>query len=172
MWNLLSAAAAALTLTGAAQAEASRTPTAEDAQASIARAEADLERASMFGSHTAWVQNTSINVDANALIAGTGAEDTSLAVRYARETQAYDHVQLDPFTPRKPDLLKQCLALPALHTLDAAEGLADIQSRLTTNLRHQPDQAGRQGLHHQRPGGAAPHRARSRRGQGDLASLA
>lgn len=132
MRSLILSAAVAMALAGAAKAQSAAPATAEDARAFIARAEADLEKSSVFGSHAAWVQNTYINVDTNALVARIGAEDTTLAVRYAKEAQAYDHVQLDPVTRRKLDLLKQRLVLPAPHTPGAAEELADIESKLTT----------------------------------------
>ena len=129
-----SAAAAALLATagpGLAQAPAAQ-PTAADAQAFVARAEADLDRSSVFNAHADWVQKTYINEDTNVLRTRIGAEDTDLQVRYAKEAQAFDHVQVDPVTRRKLELMKQTLVLPAPHAPGAGEELADIESKLTT----------------------------------------
>ena len=56
-------------------------PTAAEAAAFVAKAEADLEKQSLFQSHAAWVQATYINTDSNFLVAKAGAEGTEMGMR-------------------------------------------------------------------------------------------
>ncbi len=88
-------------------------PTAADARAFVARAEADLSADADFQNHAAWVQATYINSDTNWINAKIGAESTDRAVRYAKGAAEFDHVQVDEVTARKLYLLKQGLVLPA-----------------------------------------------------------
>ena len=74
-------------------AMASAGPTAADAQAFVARAEADLSADADLQNRTAWVQATYINSDTNWINAKVGADATERAVRYAKEAARFDHVE-------------------------------------------------------------------------------
>ena len=115
-----------------APAAASGAPTAADARAFVARAEADLSADADFQNRAAWVQATYINSDTNWINAKIGADSTERAVRYAKEAAQFDHVEVDEVTARKLYLLKQGLVLPAPSRPGAARELADIEARLDT----------------------------------------
>ncbi|MBL6854003.1 MAG: M2 family metallopeptidase [Alphaproteobacteria bacterium] len=108
-------------------------PTAAEARAFIARAEADLARQGEYEAHVAWVQNTYIMDDTNWLTARANAEGTDMTVRYAKEAARFDHVQVDPVTRRKLYLLTHQLVLPASSRPGASQELADIRARLTAD---------------------------------------
>jgi len=116
-----------------AMAKPVKPPTPADAVAFVARAEADLAKESEYGSRAAWVQATYITEDTNWLAAKARAEDTDLAVRYAKEAARFDHVAVDDVTRRKLYLLKQGLVLPASSRPGASQELADIAARLNSD---------------------------------------
>src|SRR5882724_5438268 len=108
----------------------SAAPTAADAAAFVARAEADLAADSDFQSRAGWVQATYINSDTNWIVAKVGADSTDRAVRYAKEAARVDGVKVDEVTARKLYLLKQAVVLPAASRPGASQELADIAARL------------------------------------------
>jgi peptidyl-dipeptidase A len=108
-------------------------PTAAEAQAFIAKAEADLAKFGEYQAHVAWVQNTYIMDDTNWLVAKANAEGTDMAVRYAKEAARFDNVKVDDVTRRKLYLLKQQLVLPASSKPGASQELADIAARLDSD---------------------------------------
>ncbi|HEY0300577.1 MAG TPA: M2 family metallopeptidase, partial [Rhizomicrobium sp.] len=114
-------------------AKPAKLPTAAEAAAFVARAEADLARESEYASRAAWVQATYITEDTNWLVAKAGAGFTDLAVRYAKGAARFDGLKLDPVTRRKLYLLKQGLVLPAPSRPGASQELADIGTRLSTD---------------------------------------
>jgi peptidyl-dipeptidase A len=105
-------------------------PTAAEAQAFVAKAEADLAQENIYQNHAAWVQNTYITDDTNWLVAKANAENTDLQVKYAKAAARFDHVTVDDVTRRKLYLLKQALVLPASSRPGASQELADIAARL------------------------------------------
>jgi len=108
-------------------------PTAADAAAFVAQAEADLTADYDFQSRAGWVQATYINSDTNWINAKVAAESTDRAVRYAKQAARFDHVKVDPVIARKLYLLKQALELPAPSRPGASQELADIAARLDTD---------------------------------------
>jgi peptidyl-dipeptidase A len=113
-------------------ARAPRRPTSAEAAAFVAKAEADLAKGSEYQNRVQWVQNTYITEDTNWLVAKVNAEQTDLAVGYARQAARFDHVKVDDVTRRKLDLMKQALVLPASSLTGASQELADIAARLDT----------------------------------------
>ena len=116
-----------------ASTTAAAAPTAADAAAFVAKAEADLAADAEFQNRAGWVQETFINSDTNWINAKVGADGTDRAVRYAKEATQFDHVAVDEVTTRKLYLLKQGLVLPAPSRPGAARELADIAARLDTD---------------------------------------
>lgn len=112
---------------------AAAAPTAADAEAFVAKAEADLAADNDFQSRVGWVQATYINSDTNWIVAKVGADSTDRAVRYAKEAARFDDVKVDAVTARKLYLLKQGLVLPASSRPGASQELADIAARLDTD---------------------------------------
>ncbi len=108
-------------------------PTAAEAVAFVARAEADLAKEQEYQSRAAWVQATYITDDTGWLAAKANAEGTDLGVLYAKEAARFEHVQVDPDTRRKLYLLTQQLVLPASTQPGASQELADIAARLTAD---------------------------------------
>jgi peptidyl-dipeptidase A len=129
------AAAAMFVVCGAAShALAQAAPTAAEARAFVAKAEAELAKENVYAAHAGWVQQTNITSDTNWLVAKAGSEATDMSVRYAKGAARFDGVQLDPDTRRKLDILKQALVLAAPDRAGASQQLADIQARLDTDF--------------------------------------
>jgi len=116
-----------------ASGPAAAAPTAVEADAFVAKAEADLAADSDFQSRAAWVQATYINTDTNWIVARIGADSTDRAVRYAKEAARFDGVKVDAVTARKLYLLKQGLVLPAASRPGASQELTEIAARLDTD---------------------------------------
>jgi peptidyl-dipeptidase A len=112
---------------------AAAAPTVADAEAFVAKAEADLAADSDFQSRAGWVQATYITSDTNWIVAKIGADSTDRAVRYAKEAARFNDVKVDGVTARKLYLLKQGLVLPASSRPGASQELADIAARLDTD---------------------------------------
>jgi peptidyl-dipeptidase A len=112
---------------------ASAAPTAAEAEAFVARAEADLAADGDFQSRAGWVQATYINSDTNWIAAKVGADSTDRAMRYAKEAAGFDGVKVDETTARKLYLLKQAVVLPASSRPGASRELADIAARLDSD---------------------------------------
>jgi peptidyl-dipeptidase A len=132
---LLGATALALVTVGSFNlgAKPAAPPTPAEAQAFVAKAEADLAKEALYQNRAQWVQNTYINDDTNWLAAKVNAEQNDMAVRYAKGAARFDHVKVDDVTRRKLYLLKQALTLPASSKPGAAQELADIGARLDTD---------------------------------------
>jgi len=107
------AATVAAFLARAALCQAQTPPSAAEAEAFVAKAEADLAAVDEYESRAAWVQETYINDDTNWLLSKATAEATDLRVRYAKEAARFDQTTVDDVTRRKLYLLKQALVLPA-----------------------------------------------------------
>jgi len=130
MKRLILAAASVAALVFATAADKPAPPTAAEAQAFVASAEADLARRSEYANRASWVRATYITEDTQWLEAKAGAEITEVATRYARDAARFDSVALDPDTRRKLDLIKRSLTLPSPSRPGAADEMATIGSRL------------------------------------------
>jgi peptidyl-dipeptidase A len=107
-------------------------PTADEARAFVAKAEADLAADAAYANRAGWVQATYITPDTNWILAKVTAETLDHATRYAKEAARFDNVQVDEVTARKLYLLKQGIVLPTPSRAGAAQELADIAARLDT----------------------------------------
>ncbi len=124
----LALASALALLPAAAQAAE---PTAADAKAFVADAEAQLSAYSDKAQRVFWVNATYITDDTDAMAADAGAEGTLLQVKLAKEAAKFNTVTgLDADTARKLFLLRQAIVLPAPDAPGAAKELAEIATRL------------------------------------------
>ena len=108
-------------------------PTTADADKFVAAAEKELSDFAVFGAQTAWVNNTYITDDTDALNARMGTQGTEMSVRLAGEAAKYQALPgLSADTKRKLDFLRQGLVLPAPTTPGAANELNIISTRLNS----------------------------------------
>ncbi len=130
----VSALALAIATPAVAQNAASvAAPTVAEADAFVAAAEKEAFDYSIFGSQVAWVNNTYITDDTDALNARVGAQGTEMGVRFAKGAARYNDVAgLSYDTKRKLDMLRQGLVLPAPSTAGAATELNTIATRLNS----------------------------------------
>ncbi len=111
----------------------SAAPTVADADAFVAATEKDYADFNLFGSQVAWVNNTYITDDTDALNARVGAQGTEMGVKFAKEAARFAKVPgLSPDTTRKLDFLRNGLVLPAPSTAGAAIELNTIATRLNS----------------------------------------
>ena len=107
--------------------------TPEGAAQFVAAVEKDLADFTVQASRVAWVNNTYITEDTDALNARIGAEGTEKTVRYALDAARYARVAgLDPVVARKLDILRNGIVLPAPTTAGAATELNEIATRLNS----------------------------------------
>lgn len=141
MKNLVSLAAlavAAISIPSVSFAQSaevvSATPSVAEAEAFLARAEKDLFDFSVEGGRVAWVNNTYITDDTDALAAKYGEIGTEKSVQYALEAAKYQNVSgLSAEAKRKLDILRGGLVLPAPTTPGAAKELSEIATRLNSS---------------------------------------
>ena len=118
----------------APQVEAGAMPypaTPDGARQFIADAEKDLGDFSVIGQRAAWVNNTYINDDTDALNAYFSTIGTEKGVKYATLAAKYSQVPgLDPDVARKLNILRGALVLAAPQTPGTAAELNDITTRL------------------------------------------
>ena len=116
----------------AAAADALPHPATPDgARQFIADAEKDLGDFSVIGQRAAWVNNTYINDDTDALNTYFGTIGTEKGVKYATLAAKYSQVPgLDPDVARKLNILRGALVLAAPQTPGTAGQLNDITTRL------------------------------------------
>ncbi|MBC7985384.1 MAG: M2 family metallopeptidase, partial [Sphingomonadaceae bacterium] len=101
------------------------------ADAFIARANREIMALSEIGSRAAWVNQTYITEDTDALNTYFGTLGTELGVRLAREAARFAEVDgLSPDTLRQINLLRGGLTLPAPTTPGAAAELNEIATAL------------------------------------------
>ncbi|WP_375392515.1 M2 family metallopeptidase, partial [uncultured Sphingomonas sp.] len=109
-------------------------PTAAEADAFVAGAEADYAARVGDWSRAAWVNATYITDDTDALAAKAGAEATELGVKYALGAARFNGVPgLSADTRRKLGLMKNGLTLPAPTRPGAATELATITTRMQSS---------------------------------------
>jgi peptidyl-dipeptidase A len=130
----VSALALAIAMPALAQtASPAPSPTAAEADAFVAAAEKEAFDFGVFGAQVAWVNNTYITDDTDALNARVGAEGTEMGVRFAKGAARFNAVSgLSDDTKRKLDLLRNGLVLPAPSTPGAATELNTIATRLNS----------------------------------------
>ena len=105
--------------------------TPDGARQFIADAEKDLGDFSIIGQRAAWVNNTYINDDTDALNTYFGTIGTEKGVKYATLAAKYSQVpSLDPDVARKLNILRGALVLAAPQRPGAAAELNDITTRL------------------------------------------
>ncbi len=144
---LVSALALAVATPGVAQtAPPVGTATAAEADAFVATAEKEYFDHSVFGGQVAWVNNTYITDDTDAINARVGTEGTELGVKFAKGAARFNGIAgLSYDTKRKLEFLRNGLVLPAPSSLGAATELNTITTRLNSTygkgkgtLRGQP----------------------------------
>jgi peptidyl-dipeptidase A len=141
MKNLVSLAAlavAAISIPSVSFAQSadvvSANPSVAEAEAFLSRAEKDLFDFSIEGGRVAWVNNTYITDDTDALAAKYGEIGTEKSVQYALEAAKYQNVSgLSAEAKRKLDILRGGLVLPAPTTPGAAKELSEIATRLNSS---------------------------------------
>jgi peptidyl-dipeptidase A len=117
---------------GALAADAAPTPTAKDAEAFIARVEAELVSLSEYSSRVAWISNNFITDDTMWLQARVRADMSRLRVANAKQAAGFDRVEVDPVTRRKLDFLKQGLFLPPPDRPGAAQEMAGLSVKISS----------------------------------------
>jgi peptidyl-dipeptidase A len=115
---------------GALAADAASTPTAKDAEAFIARVEAELVSLSEYSSRVAWISNNFITDDTMWLQARVRADMSRLRVVNAKQAAGFDRVEVDLVTRRKLDFLKQGLFLPPPDRPGAAQEMAGLSVKI------------------------------------------
>jgi peptidyl-dipeptidase A len=106
-------------------------PTAAEADAFVERAERELAEFSVLNARAAWVNQTYITGDTDALSAHFGTIGTEMQVRLANEAARFQDVPgLSYDTRRKLDFLRSGIVLPAPTTPGAAAELNEISTRL------------------------------------------
>jgi peptidyl-dipeptidase A len=132
--TMISALAVTAALAGGmAVAQTATAPTKAEADAFVARAEKELADFGVEAARIAWVNNTYITDDTDALSAKYGAVGTEMSVKFAKEAARYQAVPgLSYDTKRKLDILRGGLVLPAPTTPGAATELNEIATRLNS----------------------------------------
>jgi peptidyl-dipeptidase A len=134
--------AALLAPSGSAWAQS---PTAKDAEAFIAKVEADLVPLNEYAARVAWIGNNFITEDTMWLRTKVRAEMSQLQVDLAKQAASFDPVEVDPVIRRKLDILKRHLTMPAPRSRITAQQMAklsvEIGSRYSTGKFTYRDQA-------------------------------
>ena len=115
---------------GALAGDAEPTSTAKDAEAFIARVEAELVSLSEYSSRVAWISNNFITDDTMWLQARVRADMSRLRVANAKQAAGFNRVEVDPVTRRKLDFLKQGLFLPPPDRPGAAQEMASLSVKI------------------------------------------
>ncbi len=114
-------------------APAAHAQTAADADKFVVAAEKELAQFSGFSQQVAWINNTYLTDDTDAVAAKVGADGTELSVRLAGEAAKYQALPGLSFdTKRKLDFLRGGIVLPAPTTPGAATELNTIATKLNS----------------------------------------
>jgi peptidyl-dipeptidase A len=133
MKMFVSAIALAIAMPALAQTAAPANPTAADADAFVAQVEKEYADFNLYGSQVAWVNNTYITDDTDALSARVGTQGTEMGVRFAKQAALFAKApDLSYDTKRKLDFLRAGLVLPAPSTGTGAAELNTIATRLNS----------------------------------------
>ena len=129
-----SAIALAVAMPALAQTAAPANPTAADADAFVVQVEKEYADFGVYGAQVAWVNNTYITEDTDALSARVGTQGTEMGVRFAKQAALFAKAPgLSYDTKRKLDFLRNGLTLPAPSTAGAAAELNVIATRLNSS---------------------------------------
>ncbi len=129
-----SAIALAVAMPALAQTAAPANPTAAEADAFVAQVEKEYADFGVYGAQVAWVNNTYITEDTDALSARVGTQGTEMGVRFAKQAALFAKAPgLSYDTKRKLDFLRNGLTLPAPSTAGAAAELNVIATRLNSS---------------------------------------
>lgn len=104
--------------------------TRTEAEAFVAKAEAEIATMGQLANRISWTRATFITADTMWLDAKVGAEQSTLSAAFARQAARYDGVEVDAVTRRKLDLLKRALVLPVPDRPGAAAEISDLAVRL------------------------------------------
>ena len=127
--TIRSAAFVALVLTVVAVG-AVRKPTTEEARKFIDEAEEKLLLLGVDAARAAWVKDTYITDDSEAVAAKLDERAISAAVEYAKQSTRFDGIKLDPVTARKIKLLKLSLTIATPSDPPESEELTRITARM------------------------------------------
>src|SRR5205085_4451256 len=100
----------------AAQAQAapaSDAATVAEAEASMKRAETEVQDLGVRAQHAAWVQENFITDDTEVLSAQAEEKLTAVTTQLALDARRFDHLKMPPELARKFKLLKLSLVAPA-----------------------------------------------------------
>ncbi|NWG71883.1 MAG: M2 family metallopeptidase [Parvularculaceae bacterium] len=107
-------------------------PTLEDAQAFVARVEAEMAVLNERAANVFWAQETNITPETEKAAAEMSAEITKKAVEFANESKNFANVEMPAELRRKFDKVRQSIVLPAPSREGAADELAQITTRLNS----------------------------------------
>jgi peptidyl-dipeptidase A len=110
----------------AQQPAAQKSPTVQDAERFIQRAEARLDKLSLQASRAGWVQATYITDDTEALAAAANEQVLAAVTELATEAKRYEGLKLPPELQRKLLLLKLSLSAPAPKDPKQRQELAEL----------------------------------------------
>jgi peptidyl-dipeptidase A len=126
----LSACDAQVTLDTSDSSHATKTVTAKDANAFIAKTEKELSELYLESSRAEWIYANFITHDTSALSAEINRKMTESVVRLANQAAQFDDLELDYDTRRKLNKLKLALTLPAPQDAEKTAQLSTIVAEL------------------------------------------
>ncbi|NQD37618.1 M2 family metallopeptidase [Permianibacter sp. IMCC34836] len=104
--------------------------TVADAEKFVATAEAELLRLNLEAQRAAWVSETFITPDTEALVAKANEVATAKSVEFANQSKQFIGMELPPELNRKLEKIRLALVLPAPSDAAKTEELAKISSSL------------------------------------------
>jgi len=126
----LSACDAQVTLDTRDSSQATKTVTAKDANAFIAKTEQELSALYLESSRAEWIYANFITHDTSALSAEVNRKMTETVVRLANQAAQFDELELDYDARRKLNKLKLALTLPAPQDAEKTAQLSTIVAEL------------------------------------------
>src|SRR5215831_17601476 len=114
-------------------AQQSATPTPEQVQRFIERAEQELHELEVKAERASWVENNFITVDTEGITADADEAFNTAAANYAKQAHRYDRVQLPPVLARKRLRLELATEFPAPDDAKAQRELAAILASLSAD---------------------------------------
>jgi len=126
----LSACDAQITQDTSDSSQATKTVTAKDANAFIAKTEQELSALYLESSRAEWIYANFITHDTSALSAEVNRKMTETVVRLANQAAQFDELELDYDARRKLNKLKLALTLPAPQDAEKTAQLSTIVAEL------------------------------------------
>lgn len=132
----LLAAAVAVSLSACSRPESAQQsiqangPTVTDAEQFVASAEAELLRLNLEAQRAAWIADTYITPDTEALVAKANEAATAKSVELANQSKQFIGMDLPPELSRKLEKIRLSMVLPAPSDAAKTEELAKISSSL------------------------------------------